>query len=899
MNFDSLLVTTKFAPPRVGTRFIPRKQLLTHLRDSRQSTVALICGSAGFGKTILLVQWRQELMKSGAEVSWLSLSHEDRQLPIFCAYLFAAFRRLGIQVEDDILQESSKAISMDAVVAMVAGEAAKIAKELYLIIDDYHYVDDPWVHKLIQKLLDHCPGNLHFVIASRVSPPLSLSRLRLLGQVSEVGIVELPFDVDETRSFFEQNLNTLRLSADELRLIHDQTNGWPASLQLIAIMLRSRPQTKERLHSFLWRSTDLQTYLAEDVVAHLPQELIRFMESLSVCRRFSPELAAFVTENPQAPALLKRAEDENLLIYRIESDDRSPWYRFHPLFGEFLSGRLAQQGQHAVKALHRRASRWFADNGFLVESVRHANLGGDIDFAVSALENAAPTSWTLRYISPMLQLLDRLPHETLFSHPKLFFLGCLTYALTARADKAERWIEQLRQSEAAKIPAISSRFPIADAAVALQRDDTKRVIDLLEPLQNVSPDNRFLRHVYLSALTTAYDSVGRYSDARRLLEENPVLPEDRAQEMGIVVEGQHVLIPLMEGNVKEAERAGSTILAQAEAAHGRNSVSANLSAANLSDVYYELDRIDDARRVLANRTGVLHSSTPEAMVRASLCHARLNLLQQPPNVALEFLQKQAAHFHGLGLDRPFAYMLAEQVKILLYKANPARAAEILAKLSELATRYRDAQGFRAEIPTIAALARARLALVDSDPAKTLDALAEVGRFAQKSGRARLLVTANLLAAAAHGDLKQDDKASACLLQALNSGAELGLVRTFLDEGDRVSGMLAHFQGGDRLDQPTAQWFSDLLGRSGRTGLTLPGGNASSQGSATARKGSLTPRELEILSLVAQAMSSKRIGLTLNISADTVNWNIRNILAKLGVSSRYDAMAWARQHGLIE
>ncbi|MNT82509.1 Serine/threonine-protein kinase PknK [compost metagenome] len=108
-------------------------------------------------------------------------------------------------------------------------------------------------------------------------------------------------------------------------------------------MLRSRPQTKERLHSFLWRSTDLQTYLAEDVVAHLPQELIRFMESLSVCRRFSPELAAFVTENPQAPALLKRAEDENLLIYRIESDDRSPWYRFHPLFGEFLSGRLAQQ----------------------------------------------------------------------------------------------------------------------------------------------------------------------------------------------------------------------------------------------------------------------------------------------------------------------------------------------------------------------------------------------------------------------------------------------------------------------------------------------------------------------------------------------------------------------------
>ncbi|RJF98533.1 LuxR C-terminal-related transcriptional regulator [Noviherbaspirillum saxi] len=903
MNFDKLLVATKFAPPRIGTRYIPRKQLLHHLRNTQHCTVALVSASAGFGKTILLVQWRQELMKSGAEVAWLSLSHEDKQLRGFCSYLLAAFQRMGIQIEEDMLQESSSGKSLDAVVAVVASEAEKIAKELYLIIDDYHYVEDPWAHRLMQKLLDHCPANLHFLIASRVSPPLSLRRLRLVDQVAEIGFTELPFDLDETRVFFEQNLSAVKLTADELRLIHDMTIGWPASLQLIAIMLRNRPQTREKLHSFLWRSTDLQAYLAEDVVAHLPSELTAFMESVSVCRRFNAELAAFITENDRAAELLKRAEDESLLIYRIESDDRSPWYRFHPLFGEFLASRLAHRGQGTVEALHRRASQWFAEHDFLVESVRHANLGGDLDFAVKAIEHAAPANWSLSYISPMLHLLDRLPQETLFAHPKLFFLGCLTYALTAHPGEAEQWLEKVRRSDAAKNPAISSKLALADATIALQRDDSKRAIDLLEPTYyNVSLDNRFLRYVYLSALAAAYLAAGRLSDSRRLLDDNPVPPEDRDTDVALIVESSRAGIFLIEGNVKEAARVGATILARAETACGRGSVPANLCATTLSDAYYELDRIDDAREVLANRTGVLRSSMPDVMARASLCHARLDMLQETPDVAVEFLQTQVAHFHSLGLDRPLAYMHAEQVKILLAKGDHVRATELVTKLNALGVTHRDAAGYRAEIPIIAALARSRLALANCNPGEALNTLEEVHRFAEKLGRARMLVMANLLAAIALADLKRHDEAAACLIQAVQSGATLGLVRTFLDEGERVSELLATLANNAALvatlDAPTAQYLDSMLGRFGRISPSAQGARKSNQGNASAQA-TLTPRELEILGLVSQAMSSKRIGLTLNITADTVNWNIRNILAKLGVSSRYDAMTWARRQGLIE
>ncbi|MET0540899.1 MAG: LuxR C-terminal-related transcriptional regulator [Variovorax sp.] len=900
MNFDNLLVSTKFAPPRIGARYILRKQLLAQLAEMSGATFTLVTGSAGFGKTILLAQWRQELMKEGAEVAWLSLGQEDKQLTNFCAYLLAALQKLGIPIEDDMLLEGGSSKSIEAVVATAVNGAQGLPKELYLIIDDYHHVEDPWAHKLMQRLLDHCPPNLHIAVASRMAPPLSLGRLRVLDKVAELGLAELPFDLEETRVFFEQNISTIKLTADELQLIHDLTSGWPASLQLITVMLRSRPQTRATLQDLGWKLGDLQAYLAEDVIAHLPAEFTDFMEMLSVCRRFSAGLAAAVTGNAQAAALIKRAEDENLLIYRVDSDDRTAWYRFHPLFGEFLSARLAERGPDAAKELHRRASHWYAEQDLLVEAVRHAIQGDDLEFAVRSIENAAPNTWSLGYISPMLTLLDRLPQEALHQYPRLFFLACLTYALTARPAQAERWIAQIRESDAAKTPAISSRFALADAAVALQRDNTQRVIDLLEPLDKVPTENRFLRYVHVSALATAYAAAGRYADAHRLLDDNPIPPDDRENDMALVVQSVRATVWGIEGNAKETARVGAEVLARAETAYGRRSISANLCAATVGNAWYELDRIDEAREILANRTGVLRSSSPGTMIHAALCTARLDMLQLGAEPALAFLDAQQAHYHSLGLDRLVAAMLCEQVKVLLVSGERTRAAERVAKLDALAAKQRDAQGFHAEIPAYTALAHARLALVEARPDDALRALDALRQFAKGFGRVGMLALADILAALTLDYLKRNDEALDALARAVQVGAPAGLARTFLDEGARVGELLAALRGADtRLDARLGPYVDDLLRRCG-----APTPVAQDKGKSTARAAgtevvTLTPREVEILGLVAKAMSSKRIAQTLNITPETVKWNIRNVLAKLQMSSRYDALTWARNKGLIE
>jgi LuxR family maltose regulon positive regulatory protein len=893
MHTDKLLVSTKFAPPRIGTQTILRQRLLEDLQRMAQCRVGLVTGSPGFGKTTLLAQWRQEMMRTGADVAWLSLSTDDKHLAIFFAYLRAALQRLGIPLDSGIPPEGTRPEFIDGVVAAIVEGAASINKELYLVIDDYQHVADPRSHQLVQKLLDHSPDNLHFVISSRVGPPLSFSRLRLSGQLVELDCASLPFDLAETRAFLEQSLAALKLSPEELHQIHQLTSGWPATLQLVVILLRSDPATRDALREMGWRSDDLQSYLAENVMVHLPAELSSFMEDVSILRRFNASLAEAVTGCASAQAMLKRLDEENLLIFRVEADDRQPWYRFHALFGDFLATRLLRRDRASQDQLHRRAAHWFAERKLLAEAVRHATQAGDLDFAAQLVEGAAPATWSLDQLSPLLRLLDQLPQDILFSRPRLFFLGCLAYALTARPGKAEAWMEQFKRSGAAQQADEAYRLPLVQAAIEVQRDRSEPIIGLLESFHALPDDYTVTRYGAPALLAIAYSAAGRHEEALRCLDENPIPEAERDAEMALVAEGARTTCYLQEGRIREAERIGSAQLSRAVAVHGHRAASAYLGAATLAEVYRELDRIDEAREILANRSGLLQWTMPDTMMHATICRARLDLLQDSAAVAMAFLERQERHFRSIGQDRALVHCLTEQSRIALLENDRTYAAERVARLEPLALQYREARGFRAEIPALAALARARLLLATNYPDKALADLEILHEYATRFRRGQLLVTGQLLMAIARSDLLQPERAEEHLIAALAQGCRLGLVRTFVDEGEVLRKLLASLATRP-LGNDEGAYLQQLLERFG------PGNvGRTSESSSNSAPSMLTPREVAILELISQAMSNKRVALTLNISLETVKWNLKNIYVKLGVSSRYDAVSWARKHGLIE
>lgn len=890
MSFNKLLVSTKFAPPRVGSRYIVRSHLLEALQRGKHAKLILVTGSAGFGKTILLAQWRQELMKAGLQVAWLSLSHDERLLLNFCTHVFDALARLGVPLDDEALLGSEGIASMDTLVAALVNGLATIDDDLYLILDDYHHVEDPLSHRLIQKLLEHGPGNLHLVITSRAVPPLSVARLRVMGQVSEIECGDLPFDLAETRAFLEQNVGGMRFSADEIGEIHDLTYGWPASLQLLAISLKNRPESRATLHSLASQSANLQNYLSEDVIARLPPPVAEFMESISISRRFNVALAEAITGNPQAGALLRMIEDENLLIMRAESEDRSPWFRFHPLFAEFLSTRLERRGTGVVHELHRRAGLWFAGKGFVVEAIRHATLGKDVAAAVDIIGRAAPTIWRINQLGPLLHLVTNLSPEDVASHPRLLYLGALTFAMTRRPARAEAWAAQLRASNPQGGPRATFRLALIQGLSALQHDDTAKALEVLEGVDIGDAGSDFERHLFVSTLATSLGAAGRYEDALRLLDAHPTTPDDDADDTALVMMGCRSVVLLLQGDVIRAEHTSNYY--RTVAAQGHRSMSTSLSAAMLAALCYEQDRIDEARELLANRLHSVGSSSPEIMIRAVLCQARLDLLQDSADRACALLERQSNLFRSSGLDRAVVYMGAEQVRIRLAEADIPKANEILVKLEEIAAPLDKRSGFRTEISAIVQIARARVERARGDFAAALGQLELAHDTVAPLGRASILAVIHMLAASCLEAAGRGEEALARLTRAIQLGRQGGMIRTFLDEGEALHLHLQELRASGVLQGDDAAYVDDLLGRfdKGRP-------SRAAQGDA-ATKAPLTPREIEMVTLIAAGMSNKRIAQTLGITLETVKWNLKNVFVKLNVVNRYDASARARSQGLI-
>ena len=82
-------------------------------------------------------------------------------------------------------------------------------------------------------------------------------------------------------------------------------------------------------------------------------------------------------------------------------------------------------------------------------------------------------------------------------------------------------------------------------------------------------------------------------------------------------------------------------------------------------------------------------------------------------------------------------------------------------------------------------------------------------------------------------------------------------------------------------------------------LRLAGRNREEELEARASIEQITPREKEVLNSLAEGLSNKEIAAKLHMSVDTERTHMMNILNKLGVHSRIQALLFAARHGLVE
>ena len=401
----NFILTTKLYIPPPRPELVSRPRLIKKLNEGLHHKLTLISAPAGFGKTTLVSDWIASMQLDGEKgsqlqdhtsaninrVAWLSLDEGDNDLHSFLIYFIAAMQTVepDFGLEPLAALQSSGATNSEAVLMALLNELAGLPQSLVLILDDYHVIETQSIDKALTFFLDHLPATMHLVITTRIDPPLPLARLRGRGQLTELRVADLRFTNDEAATFLNQMMR-LELSAENIAALGSRTEGWITGLQLAALSLQERDA--EHVTSFIQSFTGIHhhvlDYLVEEVLQQQPPRLQSFLLQTSILTRLTGSLCEavcdFENDSPHQSdghTLLQQLAKSNLFI--VPLDDERRWYRYHHLFADLLLYRLRREQAGLIPELHRRASKWHEEHGFIDRAIRHAIAADDLEQAAT------------------------------------------------------------------------------------------------------------------------------------------------------------------------------------------------------------------------------------------------------------------------------------------------------------------------------------------------------------------------------------------------------------------------------------------------------------------------------------------------------------------------------------
>lgn len=104
-------------------------------------------------------------------------------------------------------------------------------------------IDSKSVEEALAFLVEHQPAQMHVVIATREDPSLSLARLRVRGQLTELRATDLRFTPAEAAEFLNRMMG-LNLTDADIAALEARTEGWIAGLQLAALSMQGRTKSE-------------------------------------------------------------------------------------------------------------------------------------------------------------------------------------------------------------------------------------------------------------------------------------------------------------------------------------------------------------------------------------------------------------------------------------------------------------------------------------------------------------------------------------------------------------------------------------------------------------------------------------------------------------------------------
>jgi LuxR family maltose regulon positive regulatory protein len=751
--------------------------------------------------------------------------------------------------------------------------------------------------------------------------------------VLELGIDDLRFTGEEVAQYFQQAIGR-ELPPETTQALEERTDGWITSLQMAAISLKDQADPATLLANLEGKSHYLSDFLAEEVLDHQPGDIRQFLLRSSILEILSGPLCEAVVK-PDAQSgygaiMLNRLEHANLFITAL--DDKHEWFRYHPLFADFLREVQRQVNPAEIAELHKRAAIWLEGNGNLNEAFQHAFASRDMEWAADMIEHNAQTLINLGEVSAIARWIGRLPEEITHQRPLLSVGYAWALIATHQLDIARYWLDDVRQSveqlekqtgetpiQDAYLAAIRGGLALCESHLAMLRGDLEQAAKFSRQAASYLPKE----NVYLHSLLSLDESLSSIfsGDTQKAIESLRATARIARQANNptvlIIATCEIAIMQWLQGQLSKAWETIQKAHYVAIGPDGKPHPLSGFIDIVSGEILFERNALEEARDYLERGVRDIQPVWYLGSLGGMTSLARLRQAQGDISGAQEIVEeiaRMALRSDASQWDKALASGLA--VRLAVQRDDLAAAEQWWKKGGFRVLNIPIAlEDYPYHIYEYVLLAQARFLLVKGQETdRTRDVkqasewlgtlLPEAERFQRGASQIQILVL-QAMAQSALGN----EQATKILLRALALGEPEGLRRFYLDEGVRLADLLrkcrvTQEQSGSHL--PSVAFIDSLL-------ESIQGARADEEVDQAPVEARLNPttthledglpvtlsaREMEVLALIAQGKSNQEISAELYLALNTVKRHAYNIYTKLEVKKRTQAVSRARQLGLI-
>lgn len=871
------ILATKLYTPPTRPKAVQRHRLIERLNEgllTDTGRLTLLSGSAGFGKTTLLSQW---VSPCGRPAAWLSLDEGDNDPTYFWAGIVCSLQHITPNLGEGVLRllSAPQRPSIESMLVILMNEITTSMRPFLLVLDDYHLIHREEIDQALTFMLEHLPPQMHLVIATRKDPRLPLARLRVRNQLTELRVSDLRFTLPEVSDFVHRTMG-LDLTTSDVELLEARTEGWVTALQLAAISIHSHPDVSGFIRSFTGGHSHLLDYLVEEVLQHLPESTQAFLLQTSILDRLCGPLCEAVASDPytRGNELLVELDKANLFV--IPLDHERHWYRYHHLFSEMLKQRLLQAyAPEAILELHKRASRWYEQQGLEIEAFHHAVAADDIADAARLLEGGGMPLHFRGGMNPALHWLNSLPSDVLAARPSLSVILASIFLMVGKLAEVEPQLEAAEASMAGVELNDAGKDLIGHiASIRASLGVTQHHKDMIleqsnRALEHLHPANLPVRTATQWTLGYAYQLQGDRRAAAQAYAEaitnsqaigHTIITISSIVGMGSIQESDNQLELASASYHRAIELAGEPPYPIACEAH-----------LGLARIHYEWNELEVAENhVQQSMSLAKHLEPTDRPIACELVLARILIARRDLQGAAALLTKADYIARQHKFEQQFPEITRMQVHVMLHQGRLEAAAERARTLN---------------LP----LLQAKVYSATGDHPAALAVLEAYGREVEAKGWEDERLRVMIAKTAALFDSGARSHALGLLDKALTLAEPARSIRSFLDEGDSMAKLLSEASGQGRM----TPYISALL-------AAFESECAVPKATQTVRPliEPLTPRELTVLRLIAKGLSNQEISEQLFLALSTVKGYNQHIFGKLQVQRRTEAIARARELGLL-